>query len=260
MIVKSVCFVSMFAAVVAVAFWGRNAAGGETSKVPQIIVLKLDDVVGQSAPNALPVPPRWQRVTDFLKKSNLKASYGIIGFSLEEDNPAYFDWIKNLHQSGQFEFWNHGYRNRKATDKSGEFEESFEAQKTALDRTQELAKKKLGIELKAFGPHWSGTNEQTVRAIETIPELAMWFYGPKNTTKFVFPRYLTLEDPTHVPDFAKFQATYQKVAYDKPCVALQGHPNSWDDKRWENFVEIIEFLKAKGCVFLTASEAMAKLK
>jgi hypothetical protein len=41
---------------------------------------------------------------------------------LEEDNQAYFDWIKDLHKSGLIEFWNHGYSNRKATDKTGEFE------------------------------------------------------------------------------------------------------------------------------------------
>ena len=32
------------------------------------------------------------------------------------------------------------------------------------------------------------------------------------------------------------------------------HPNAWDDKRWDGFVKIIEFLKARGCVFLTPSE------
>ncbi|MCY2989376.1 MAG: hypothetical protein NTY19_16090 [Planctomycetota bacterium] len=32
------------------------------------------------------------------------------------------------------------------------------------------------------------------------------------------------------------------------------HPNAWDDKRWDGFVKIIEFLKARGYVFLTPSE------
>ena len=90
---------------------------------------------------------------------------------MEEDNQAYFNWIKHLHKSGLIEFWNHGYRNRKATDKTGEFEGSFEEQKDALRRTQELAKEKLDIELRAFGPHWSGTNEGTAKAMEEIPEI-----------------------------------------------------------------------------------------
>ncbi|MCF7974957.1 MAG: hypothetical protein K9N55_14155 [Phycisphaerae bacterium] len=223
-------------------------------KAPQKIILKLDDVVAAPSSDASPVSPRWRRVTEFLSDSNLKASFGIIGYSLEQDNKAYFDWIAAAKKSGLVEFWHHGYRQRKATDPTGEFEESFEVQKIALERTQALAKEKLGITFTCFGPHWSGTNEHTIRALEGIPEITMWFYGPQETSKFAFERVLTLEDPVHVPDFAKFKATYDRVAFDKPYLALQGHPNSWDDERWDNFVQIIDFLKSKGCVFVTPSD------
>ncbi len=238
--------------------WSGNVATCDeaSSSSSQVIVLKLDDVVAYK--EDMPVSPRWQRVTDFLKASNIRASYGVIGFSLEEDNEAYFTWIRNVHNSGLIEFWNHGYRQRKATDKTGEFEGSFEEQKDALQRTQELAKEKLGIELKAFGPHWSGTNEGTAKALEEIPEITMWFYGPASSSKFVFPRYLTLENPTHVPSCAKFKSAYEKVGHDKTCLALQGHPNSWNDERWEEFVKIINYLKSKGCVFMTPSQYMEK--
>jgi len=237
-----------------------GAGGGETSgRSPQVVVLKLDDVTGHGARGGLAVSPRWQRVTDFLEKSNLKASFGIIGFSLEQDNQAYFDWIKALHRKGLIEFWNHGYRDRKATDKTGEFEGSFEEQRAALERTQRLAREKLGIELKAFGPHWSGTNEDTARALEGFPEIKSWFYGPRGSSKFVFENVLPLENPTFVPDFDKFKTTYQRVARDKKCLALQGHPNAWDEKRWEGFVKITGFLRSKGCVFMTPSEYLEKV-
>jgi len=221
---------------------------------PQKIILKLDDVVSHSASDVAPVSPRWQRVTDFLTDSNIKGSFGIIGYSLEQDNKAYFDWIKALHEGGLIEFWHHGYRQRKGTDPTGEFEESFEIQKRALERTQALAKEKLGITFATFGPHWSGTNEHTIRALEGLPDIKMWFYGPKESSKFAIERVLTLENPTHVPDFAKFKATYDQVAFNKPYLALQGHPNSWDEARWDNFVQIINFLKSKACVFVTPSE------
>ena len=246
-------------AVLAMITLGHAANGGDVpDKASQVIILKLDDVIAYKSSSQLPVSPRWQRVTDFLKESDIKASFGVIGFSLEEDNPSYFDWIKTLHKSGLIEFWNHGYRNRRGWDKTGEFEGSFEDQKTALERTQMLAKEKLGIELKAFGPHWSGTNEHTARAVEGIPEIKMWFHGPKESTKFIF-EVLTLENPTHVPDFAKFKAAYDRVGHDKKCLALQGHPLSWDDERWANFVKIIDYLKSKGCVFMTPSEYMQKV-
>ena len=147
-----------------------------------------------------PVSPRWQRIADFIEKANLKASFGIIGFSLEQDNETYFDWIKNLDKKGNIEFWNHGYRNRKAEDKTGEFEGSFEEQKAALEKTQRLAREKLGIELRAFGPHWSGTNKDTAKALENFPEIKMCFYDPKGANQFVFERVLMLENPIFVPD------------------------------------------------------------
>ena len=158
--------------ILAVASIGHVVQAGEA---PQVIVLKLDDVVAYRSPDGSAVSPQWQRITDFLKASDIKASYGIIGFSLEEDNDTYFDWIRELHKGGLIEFWNHGYRNRRATDKIGEFEGAFEEQRAALEKTQRLAKEKLGIELTTFGPHWSGTNEHTARALEGIPEIKMWF-------------------------------------------------------------------------------------
>ncbi len=186
------------AAVLAIASLGATAYEGEPSGKPrQIIILKLDDVM---ANGRSPVSPRWQRIADFIEKANLKASFGIIGFSLEQDNQTYFDWIKNLDKKGNIEFWNHGYRNRKAEDKTGEFEGSFEEQKAALEKTQRLAREKLGIELRAFGPHWSGTNEDTAKALENFPEIKMCFYDPKGANQFVFERVLMLENPIFVPD------------------------------------------------------------
>ena len=247
------------ATVLGISLLGAAVNGGESPQTaPQIIILKLDDVTWQGGRGDVPVSVRWQRVTDFIQQNKLKASYGIIGWSLEQDNPAYFRWIKDLHNSGNIEFWNHGYRDRRAEDKTGEFEGPYAEQKAALEKTQRLAKEKLGIELRAFGPHWSGTNSDTAKALDGIPEIKMCFYDPKGAKQFVFERVLVLENPTFVPDFDKFKQLYEKNAKDKPCLALQGHPDMWDDKRWEGFVKIIEFLKARGCVFMTPSECLEK--
>ncbi len=249
----------LLSAVLAIAALGATTHGDETSGKPrQIIILKLDDVMAYGARGLSPVSPRWQRVTDFIEKSKLKASFGIIGFSLEKDNQAYFDWIKSLDRKGIIEFWNHGYRNRKAEDKTGEFEGSFEEQKAALEKTQRLAKEKLGIELRAFGPHWSGTNGDTAKALEGFPEIKMCFYDPKGAKQFVFEGVLMLENPIFVPNSEKFRELYEKNAKDKKCLALQGHPDMWDERRWQGFVKIIEYLMANGCVFMKPSEYLAK--
>ena len=227
----------------------------KTEKTHQVIILKLDDLVVDHDNEELPVSSRWQRLTDFLKKSNIKASYGIIGYALEEDNPDFFKWIKTLHDDGLIEFWNHGYKNKKTAEESGEFENnSVKKQLSTLKRTQVLAKQKLGFDLHVFGAHWSGVNEATIQALSTIPEIHMIYYEPIDTTRFVFKYVMTLEDPPHVPNFAKFKTTYEKKAKNEACLALQGHPNSWDDERWEEFLKIIQFLQSKGVVFMTPSE------
>lgn len=223
-----------------------------------VIILKLDDITRGGARGNEPISPRWQRCVDFIEREHLKASLGIIGFSLEDEAPAYFQWIRDLHQKGFIEFWNHGYRSRKATDKQGEFESgSLEEQRAALEKTQRLARDKLGITFTAFGPHWSGTNRATAAALAQVPDLKIWFYGPdpKNVSqKIVLERSLNLEQPTFVPDFGKFKAGYEKFGHQKPYLALQGHPNQWDDKRFAGFVAIVRYLKEQGCTFMTVSE------
>ncbi len=232
---------------------------------PQVVILKLDDITPAGAPRGIGISQRWQRVADYVEKSGIKASFGIIGYSLEGDNKPYLDWIRETAGKGRIEFWNHGYRNRKSQEgEKGEFEEgSVEEQREALMKTQRLAKEKLGIELKAFGPHWSGTNENTEKAIESIPEIKLWFFGPanrKNYTRTSVPRILNLENPIFRPNFEKFKADYEaKGGARIPCVTLQGHSNQWEEKEWENFVRIVEFLKSKGCVFMTPSEYLKSI-
>ncbi len=116
-------------------------------------------------------------------------------------------------------------------------------------------REKLGITFTTFGPHWSGTNEFTGKALDQIPELRIWFYGPaKTSSKLVLQRVLTLENPTFVPDYDRFVQLYQQRAKDKPVLALQGHPNAWTPERWDGFVKIIRFLQDQGCTFMTPSE------
>ncbi len=90
---KLTCLQSIALAALTVVPAGRVAYGEET---PQVIILKLDDVVSYRSAEGMPVSPRWQRITDFLQTSKIKGSFGIIGFSLEKDDPVYFNWIKDV--------------------------------------------------------------------------------------------------------------------------------------------------------------------
>jgi peptidoglycan/xylan/chitin deacetylase (PgdA/CDA1 family) len=234
----------------------------QTASAQQIILLKLDDVIARRV-GTKPVSDRWQKIHDHLKAQNIKGSFGVITESLEKDNAMYFQWLKDVQDAGLIELWMHGYKMRGASD-TGEFEKgTAEEQWVILAKGEQLAKEKLGFTLPAFGPHWSGTTEATDEAMEKVPEVKIWLYGPEKPkffTRLSIPRVMALENPTFVPDAVKFKDFYEKKAAKHEVLVLQGHPEQWDDKRWAGFVEIIEFLKSKNVVFMTPSEYLDQMK
>jgi peptidoglycan/xylan/chitin deacetylase (PgdA/CDA1 family) len=240
----------------AIAFSGF--ALGQTAATPSpdapMVILKLDDVIHW-------VSPQWRRVADYLEKEQIKSSFGIICQSLEKVQPETVTWIKDHRDRGLVEFWLHGYKTRTSADTTGEFETgTAQEQQAVLEKAQQLAKEKLGFEFTAFGPHWSGTTDATDEALEAIPSIKIWLYGPakpKHFSRLSIPRVMGLENPTFVPDFEKFKTTYEKVGHSRKVLVLQGHPNQWTPERWEGFVKIVQYLKAQGCRFVTPSEYLA---
>jgi hypothetical protein len=214
-----------------------------------VIILKLDDVVR--------VTGKWNKCVEFLKEEKVKASLGIIGYSMAGNDQKLFDWIKAQNNTGMFEFWNHGYHNRSGKDKKGEFEsDSAEEQRTALLNTQKLVKEKTGISLAVFGPHWSGTTAATVEALKGVPEIKSVFYytGGAKRDWFIYQRFTNMEIPTFKPNFALVKKNFEGGEYKRPYLCLQGHPNSWTDDSFENFKQIVKYFKEQGCEFMTASE------
>lgn len=222
----------------------------------KIVILKLDDVVA-NADSGQVISTRWQRVTDYIENKKIKAAFGVIGFSLEKDNPEYFKWITDRAARGYIEFWNHGYYNRTKGDTIGEFEGSYEQQLRALQLTDSLAKTKLGLTFGAWGRHWSGSNEDTDRALAQMSDIKFVFGSPDPAIHFegyVFPHNLDMEYPVHNPNFEEFLKAYKGKWKNLESFYLQGHPNSWDDIRWDNFVRIVEFLESENVRFVTPSE------
>ena len=233
-----------------------TAGNVDTKKTTQkLCVLKLDDVMAGNGGQI--VPERWQRVADYLEGKKVKSSMGIIGVSLENHNPAYYKWITDRAARGYIEFWNHGYHNRSDDDLLGEFEGEYDEQLRALQLTDSLARTKLGLNLCVWGPHWSGANENTDKALAQMPQIRMTFGYPSKTVHYkgyVFPRSIDIEYPTHNPDFEQFKKAYQERESKLEFFFLQGHPNSWDETRWANFTKVIDFLLAENVRFVTPSE------
>lgn len=238
-------------------FTGCTDQTTSIDQTPQII-LKLDDLWYEDGL----VHPGWQKVVDFLNAEEVTGTIGLVGDSFLEGDSAYFQWIKDRHEEG-YEIWNHGFCHCKPTTDSIEQREfrgmPFGYQLENLRNTQRLAKEKVGITLTCFGAPYNSTDSATVAAIEQIPELEIWMYKETSTptSKMILPRIseVNIEYPVHVPDVEKFKAGYAQFK-SEPVLVIQGHPRSWtkDPKRWENFVEIIRFLKAEGVRFTTPGE------
>ncbi len=240
--------------------WGVSSPAADdavSTRTPQIVILKLDDI-------AYWISPQWKRTADYLREQNIKSAFGVITEGLERAGPETIAWIQEQRKDGMVEFWHHGYKLRNASD-TGEFEQgSVDDQRAILEKGQAVAREKLGFEFAAFGPHWSGTTDETEQAVEQVPSIKIWLYGPVNAkhyTRLSLHRFLALENPTFVPDPEKFKAGYERVGRNQPVLVLQGHPNAWgDDTRWNGFLEIIAFLRDQGCVFMTPSEYLEHIR
>jgi peptidoglycan/xylan/chitin deacetylase (PgdA/CDA1 family) len=223
------------------------------SKV-QVVILKADDLVFHDSVNVFPT--RWRAYLDYIIKQNIPSSVGVILNSLDKGNQQYADEVRNLQTKHGIELWNHGYthdmssKNEKG-EKTYEFWKTSEAfQLGQFIKAQKVAKDKLGITLRTFGSPGNGRDSCTTSAISKIPELKVWLYGDPASEKFVLKRVAKcdLEFPVHNPDFAHFEANYDAS---EPYLLLQYHPMSWDERRFDEFKQILRFLISKGVRFMT---------
>lgn len=219
------------------------------------VILKLDDMhYGEGTDS---VSPRWNRVLDYLHRNSIKANIGIIGYSLTSERPDYIEWLRRRGNEKGIEFWNHGYNNRTNPEGKGEFEQDYESQCRALHLTDSLARSLAGIELRAWGRHWTECNEHTDKALSMTDGIDMIFGEPSDPKYFkgmVLPENLCMEYPPMNPSYKDFAINYMGKWHGLTTFYLQGHPDAWDDTRWEEVKRILERLKADGVRFVTISE------
>lgn len=239
------------------------------------IMIKVDDfTVGKSRQ----VSPQWQRVADLIKERKIKASIGIICDSLEADNPAYFQWIKDLHATGLVEFWLHAYEHKSWVAPDGvtynEFDHHpYEEDLRRFARCQALAREKLGFTFHTYGPPGTGApgpsmDENAWKALAATPDLTLVYYGPmddlgkklESETKL---RMLTrvwkvnIEWPLFKPNSEQFRQGLAQYSAGRDYFCIQGHPQHWDEAGFAEFVKIVDIATEQGCTFTTPSDYAA---
>jgi peptidoglycan/xylan/chitin deacetylase (PgdA/CDA1 family) len=243
------------------------------------VVFKLDDVrTNQSGY----LSERWRRLLPLVRERQIKLSLGVIADSLEGDKPAYFAWLREMHDTGLVEFFFHGYDHavHAVGDKeAAEFTaRSYEEQKERFAKSQKLAQARLGFAFQTYGPPGGGNLpaspadlDATVRVLTEDPTLKVWLYPTPIDTRgqavgeagkiTVLDRVwkVNLEQPLFVPSAEKFISGYNQHAARRRYFILQGHPNKWDDARWDEFLKIVDYVTQNKIPTVTPAELAASL-
>ncbi len=242
---------------------------------PPIIVIKLDDL----KPVRGVVHPQWQRVADFLASRKIKSSMGIIANTLVDAKPEFVEWVKQRHESGEVEFWFHGWDHALHTENGIQYNEfnkrSYEQQKKHFADSQKLVQETLGFTFRTFGPpggvYSPSYDATTARVMQEEPDMAVWLYpvpfddvgrelhaaGKVTVLDRVFE--VNIERAVGVPDSQLLINGLVKYP-DRQYYVLQGHPISWGGDRFDEFVKIIDILTDQQAVFMTPSECAAAVR
>ncbi len=239
------------------AFLEEIADNPYRNQAPPKVVLKLDDLKAHNGD----AHPKWKEVADLAKEKNVTVTFGIIAKGMDDNATEFLAWARDFQSTGLVEYWNHGYDHAawKADGKSlKEFKGSgYAHQKEHFERSQQLASEYLGAPFTTFGPPFGATDEDTVRVLSETPDITVWLYGKTDDSagKVILERCwsLNIEAPLFVPNYAAFVEGYAHNRGSEYFV-VQGHPSHWSGERWDQFVQIIDFLVEQKVHFVKASE------
>jgi len=202
------------------------------------VIFKFDDLMGRTR--------EVRRVERLVRFFDLKVTWGLIGSWVEKWDESEVNWFRQLHESGRYYFWNHG-----DTHAEREFESlSVEESVRHICRTQTLVREKLGIALTCFGAPCNAITDNTMKALEAVPEIRTWLFGLEDYKGINYRFRVALERPFPRPNFIRFLSAYGRLSSDEEVVVLQGHPNFWGFWDLFNFTLVVIYLKCRHCVFV----------
>lgn len=220
----------------------------------QINFLKADDM--RFEPTQI-IYPQWQKLLDYMVERKIKMCVGLICNYLERGNAQFFERLKQIDRHEYFEIFNHGYDHvLNKLNENGEpywefFNTSFEQQKEHFIKAQNLVKEKLGITMHVFGAPGNKIDINTKKAIETIPDLKVWFLGDPSSSKMVLDKKNWLENSACKPDYDTFVKHYTP---DEDYLVLHLHPISWNNDDFNAYIKALDFLIQQDVTFLLPYE------
>lgn len=233
----------------------ERTLAADTVRIPvgnRFAILKVDDfgLGGELSPG-------WIWFLDYIADEQVCAALGLVARSLIAGNPVLVRAARDLTRSRHIEFWNHGYDHvLGAVDLAGHTYSEFRGPDVAtqlahLQAAQQLALDSLGIVMHAFGAPGNQVDDNTVLALADVPEIDVWFFGRPMAGRLVLPRTVEAEESPGRVSFARFKTMYDAEA---TVTTLQLHPDGWSAASRAEFALIVDFLRARGILFVTPGD------
>lgn len=229
-----------------------------------VIILKADDLMDTT--------PNWNRFIKIVIDNEICASIGIISKPLSSKKSiSEIRRISKIKQKNNFpviEFWNHGYDHSKNGNKTEFYGTDFNYQLSHIQKSQDFFIDSLQCISHSFGAPFNKTNSVTYAALKNHPDINVWMCYQKNEKEYEndvwkdpkkkeinsFDRNLILDvDYLSLKEFSmhEFKKNFNKDKR-KQYILIQIHPQFWDNKSFDNFIQLISFYKdQKHGVFMT---------
>jgi peptidoglycan/xylan/chitin deacetylase (PgdA/CDA1 family) len=222
------------------------------SKSQPKIILKLDDfeVKNGVCPSTLTL--------DYLVRNKIKAGLGFIANRLDYSTSKtlqQYVLAKNFDGERLFEVWNHGLDHFRP-----EFlGTGYVYQKNHFDRATKIIEELLGVKLRTFGTPYNESDSITNRVVSENYEYKVLLFSKiepnPNSGILNLINRTNMENGTGNPEYSYFVANYNKFKdIYSDYMVLQGHPNKWKAGELDQFKQIVVFLIAQGCEFVTPYE------
>jgi peptidoglycan/xylan/chitin deacetylase (PgdA/CDA1 family) len=214
------------------------------------VILKLDDAGALNGK----VDPNFKRAMEYLIQNQIKFSIGIYGRNVDNLTKNALEPFINATDSldnNLCEVWHHGL-DHIIPEFSGH---PYSYQKEHFDKMTQLIKDKLGIQMHSFGTPGITSDSVTNKVISEDPNYKVFMLStispPVPNGVLYLYHNVPLEIITGNPSYDSFVNNYNYLQnIYKDYMIIQGHPNSWNDERFEQFKRVIDFLKLKKVEFV----------
>jgi|GEM_PF-989007 len=220
---------------------------GNSIDTPKIF-LKLDDLYVQNG-KCLFIP-----VMDYLKQNEIKFSAGIIASACDNTSlRILWPYMTAIDSKGDrlLEIFNHGL-DHTCTEFLGT---TYEYQKSHLDKSTQIIKNYLGIQMHTFGAPCNANDSITNQVISDNPNYKVFFQNNIQDTidkNILFLRWpdVQIENVQGNPNYDFFVKNYNSIIkYSQKYLILPCHPNTWTPAQLGQFKLIIDFLIKHKCEF-----------